>query len=170
MPPSTGCSRVIHIGSFSKTLSAAVRCGFIAARRDWIDGLVDLKIAMSFGGGRLSSELVLKLLGDGSYRKHMVALRLRLSRSMVEATARLASLGITPWLEPRGGMFLWCMLPEGMDAADVARRALSENVVLAPGNVFSVSRTADGFLRFNVAQSSDPRIFAALERAMHGES
>jgi DNA-binding transcriptional MocR family regulator len=52
----------------------------------------------------------------------------------------------------------------------VARQALAENVVLAPGNVFSVSQTAARFMRFNVAQSSDPRIFAALERAMHGES
>ena len=54
-----GLDRVIHIGSFSKTLSASVRCGFIAARPDWIEGLTDLKIATSFGGGRLAAELVL---------------------------------------------------------------------------------------------------------------
>ena len=161
-----GLSRVVQIGSFSKTLSASVRCGFIAAPRDWIDGLTDLKIAMSFGGGRLSSELVLKLLGDGSYRKHMEALRLRLARAMIETTARLAEIGITPWHEPRAGMFLWCRLPQGLDAADIARRALAENVVLAPGNAFSLSRTANGFLRFNVAQSGDERIFKVLTSAM----
>jgi len=63
-------------------------------------------------------------------------------------------------------MFLWCALPEGLDAADIARRALAENIVLAPGNAFSLAQSATGFLRFNVAQSSDPRIFSALERAM----
>lgn len=161
-----GLSRVVQIGSFSKTLSASVRCGFIAAPRDWIEGLTDLKIAMSFGGGRLSSELVLKLLGDGSYRKHMEALRLRLSRAMIETTARLAAIGIAPWQEPRAGMFLWCSLPEGIDAAEVARRALSENIVLAPGNAFSLSRTANSFLRFNVAQCGDERIFKMLAAAM----
>lgn len=161
-----GLNRVVQIGSFSKTLSASVRCGFIAAPRDWIDGLTDLKIAMSFGGGRLSSELVLKLLGDGSYRKHMEALRSRLSRAMAETTARLAALGIVPWHEPRAGMFLWCRLPQGLDAADIARRALAENIVLAPGNAFSLSRTANGFLRFNVAQSGDERIFKVLAAAM----
>jgi DNA-binding transcriptional MocR family regulator len=161
-----GLSRVVQIGSFSKTLSASVRCGFIAAPRDWIDGLTDLKIAMSFGGGRLSSELVLKLLGDGSYRKHMDALRSRLARAMTETTARLAELGIVPWHQPRAGMFLWCRLPPGLDAADIARRALAENIVLAPGNAFSLSRTASGFLRFNVAQSTDQRIFKVLATAM----
>lgn len=162
-----GLDRVVHIGSFSKSLSAAVRCGFIAARHDWIEGLIDLKIATSFGSGRLSSELVLSVLKDGTYRKHMEALRERLSRSMGPVSAKLSALGIKPWIEPRGGMFLWCALPEGIDAADVARRALVENVVLAPGNAFSVAQSAGRFLRFNVAQCGDPRVFKVLERAMH---
>lgn len=102
-----GLERVIHMGSFSKSLSASVRCGFIAARRDWIDGLVDLRIATSFGGGRLSSELVLLMLKDGTYRKHMDHLRARLAHSMGETSVKLKALGVMPWIEPRGGMFLW---------------------------------------------------------------
>lgn len=163
-----GLDRVIHIGSFSKTLSAAARCGFIATRPDWIEGLIDLKIATSFGGNPVSAELVLNILKDGTYRKHIATLRDRLSRAMGETNRKLQVLGLKPFLEPRGGMFLWCQLPDGLDAADVARRALADNIVLAPGNVFSVSQTATRFLRFNVAQSSDPRVFAAVERAMRG--
>lgn len=163
-----GLDRVIHIGSFSKTLSAAARCGFIAARPDWIEGLIDLKIATSFGGNPVSAELVLNILKDGTYRKHIATLRDRLSRATGETNKKLRGLGLKPWLEPRGGMFLWCQLPDGLDAADVARRALADNIVLAPGNVFSVSQTATRFLRFNVAQSSDPRVFAAVERAIRG--
>ena len=65
--------------------------------------------------------------------------------------------------------YLWCRLPDGQDSAALARRAVSENVVLAPGNVFSVSQTASAFLRFNVAQASDPHIYAVLRRAMATE-
>lgn len=161
-----GLELVVHIGSFSKTLSASVRCGFIAAKPEWIDGLVDLKITTNFGMGRLSSELVLTLLTDGSYRKHLEELRVRLSRAMEATTGRLASLGITPWLQPQAGLFLWCRLPEGIEAADVARACLADNIVLAPGNVFSQSEEAGSFLRFNVAQSQDPRIFQSLERVL----
>jgi len=161
-----GLERVIHIGSFSKTLSASARCGFIAARPDWIEGLIDLKIATSFGGGRLAAELVLNVLRDGSYRKHMEGLRLRLSRAMGEVNTRLKSLGIEPWLEPQAGMFLWSQLPDGIDAADVAREALAENIVLAPGNAFSLSQSATGFLRFNVSQSQDGRVFEVLRKAI----
>ena len=161
-----GLERVIHIGSFSKTLSASVRCGFIAARPDWIEGLLDLKIATSFGGASLSAELVLALLMDGSYRKHMEALRQRLYRARSETVARLKAIGIVPWIEPQAGMFLWCKLPDGLDAAGIARRALAESVVLAPGNAFSLSQTAGRFMRFNVAQSLDQRIFTTLQGAM----
>ena len=81
---------------------------------------------------------------------------------MFDVSARLKALGITPWFEPPAGMFLWCRLPEGLDAAQVARQALTKNVVLAPGNAFSLSQTAPGYLRFNVSQSLDDRIFEVL--------
>jgi DNA-binding transcriptional MocR family regulator len=161
-----GIDRVIHIGSFSKTLSASARCGFVAVRADWIDGLIDLKIATSFGGGRLAAELVLHVLRDGGYRKHMEGLRLRLSRAMREVNGRLKWLGLEPWLEPQAGMFLWSRLPDGIDAADVAREALADNIVLAPGNAFSLSQSAAGFLRFNVSQSQDERVFEVLRKAL----
>ena len=161
-----GLERVIHIGSFSKTLSASARCGFVAARPEWIEGLTDLKIATTFGGGRLNAELVLNVLSDGSYRKHVEALRSRLSQAMFEVSARLRSLGIVPWLEPQAGMFLWCRLPDDADAADVARAALERNIVLAPGNAFSLSQSAGNFMRFNVSQTLDPRVFEVLRLAL----
>ena len=157
-----GLDRVVQIGSFSKTLSASVRCGYIAAPRSWIEGLIDLKIATTFGGPNLAAELVLTLLRDGSYRKHMEALRLRLTRTMTETAARLAAVGIRPWIEPRAGMFLWCRLPEGLDASELAQKALAHDIVLAPGNAFSHSGAASGFLRFNVAQSTDERLYRVL--------
>lgn len=165
-----GLERVIHTGSFSKTLSASVRVGYIAARGEWIEGLVDLKLATAFESGHFSAELLHTLLSNGAYRKHMEGLRKRLSDSMGSTLERLRRLGIEPWLEPRGGMFVWCRLPEGLDAGRLAQRALQQQVVLAPGNVFSLSQSAGRFLRFNVAQSQSPKIYHALEEAMEAQS
>lgn len=162
-----GLARVIRIGSFSKTLSASIRCGYIAARPDWIEALVDLQVATSFGGpSPVAAELVRATLSDGSYRKHLEGLRRRLARVRRETAGKLEAIGMRPWLMPRGGFYLWCSLPDGQDAADVARAAMRENMVLAPGNVFSVSQSASGHLRFNVAQMKDSRVFEALVRAM----
>lgn len=162
-----GLDRVIRIGSFSKTLSASVRCGYIAARPDWIENLVDLQVAASFGGpGPVATELIAGILSGGGYRKHMEEVRRRLVRARQQAIDRLARLGIVPWIVPRGGFYLWCRLPDGLDSAVIARHCMAEKVVLAPGNVFSVSQSAGAFLRFNVAQLGEDRIFAAIGRAM----
>lgn len=164
-----GLCRVIRIGSFSKTLSASTRCGYIAARADWIEGLIDLQVATNFGGpSPVSAELVAHVLAGGGYRKHMEELRLRLVRARRETADRLLRLGIEPWLSPRGGFYLWCRLPQGLDSARLAQAAMAENVVLAPGNVFSPSQSAGNFMRFNVAHMADPRVYAVLKTAMEG--
>jgi DNA-binding transcriptional MocR family regulator len=161
-----GLANVVLVGSFSKTLSASVRCGFLATRADWIDKLADLQLATQFGSPNLSAELVLTMLRDGGYRRHVEALRDRLAGAMAATVTKLRAIGIAPWIVPEAGMFLWCRLPDGLDAAEIARRCLSQGVVLAPGNAFSLSQGARGFMRFNVAQSSDPRLFQVIERAM----
>ncbi len=165
-----GLSRVIRIGSFSKTLSASIRCGYIAARADWIEELIDLQVATNFGGvSPIAAELVYGVLSDGSYRKHLDGLRRRLAKARQDAVPKLARLGIEPWLMPRGGFYLWCRLPEGVDAASVARNALREDVVLAPGNVFSLSQSSTGFMRFNVAQMPGQRVYDILSKALAGQ-
>ncbi|MDH4842211.1 PLP-dependent aminotransferase family protein [Pseudomonas sp. BN505] len=161
-----GLSRVIQIGSFSKTISASVRCGYIAARGEWIESLVDLKIATTFGGGRLAADIIHHAITDSGYRKHMESVRLRLAEAMDKTATKLRAIGIKPWIMPQAGLYLWCQLPQGKDAATLARACLNEGVVLAPGNAFSQSMTAGDFLRFNVAQSGDARIYEVLKRAL----
>jgi len=159
-------NRVIQIGSFSKTLSASARCGYIVARSDWLDPLVDMKIASNFAGSQMSEALVLEVLKDGSYRRHMETVKARLSKARANISQTLRLLDIVPWIEPQAGIFLWCRLPENINAADVARHALTENMVLAPGNVFSQSPMASNFMRFNVSQCDHPHFANILRHAL----
>lgn len=162
-----GLSKVFYIGSFSKTLSASMRCGYIAAPREWIEPLLDLKIATGFGSGQLAATVVLSALTDSGYRKHMSTVHTRLARARTQTVPRLAKLGITPWLIPKAGMFLWCRLPDNNSATELANRCLSQGVVLAPGNTFSQSHSAENFMRFNVAQASNARVFEVLAQALN---
>ena len=160
-----GLDRVVHVSSFSKTISASMRCGYLALRSDWVDGIVDLKIAATFSGG-FSSEVVFAVLKDGGYRKYLRELQDKLAQAAEVTRRRLEHIGIVPWVVPQAGMFLWCRLPDGLDAAEVARRALEKGVVLAPGNVFSVSQSAPSMMRFNPSQCDDESLFVLLEEVM----
>ncbi len=162
-----GLNRVLRIGGFSKTLSASVRCGYIAGRADWIEALVDLQVATSFGGpSPVASDLLAGVLTGGGYRKHLAEVDRRLARARKTVAGRLAPLGITPWIMPRGGFYLWCRFPDGIDTSEVAQRAMNDNIVLAPGNVFSPSQSAAAFMRFNVAQMADQRIYDTLAKTL----
>lgn len=161
-----GLSRVFYIGSFSKTLSASLRCGYIAAPNEWVESLLDLKIATGFGGGQLAAAVVLSALTDSGYRKHMSMIHTRLASARSQTLPRLAKLEIVPWLLPQAGMFLWCRLPDNNSATELANRCLSQGVVLAPGNAFSQSKNAENFMRFNVAQMSNSKVFEVLAESL----
>ncbi len=60
-------------------------------------------------------------------------------------------------------MYLWCRLPHDLCAIDVARKAHKKGVVLAPGNVFSLTGSSKHFLLFNVSQCASEKIFDVLE-------
>ena len=161
-----GLDRVIRIGSFSKSVTAALRCGHIAARPDWIEALADLRAATSMSGNPLSAETLYCVLTDGSYRRHMDQVRSRLARCRARTLARLRSLDIMPWIEPSAGIFIWAQLPDSRDAAKLARSALAEGIVLAPGNVFSPGGLWSDYLRFNVAMSNDDQLSGFLAQEL----
>ncbi|RJE78748.1 PLP-dependent aminotransferase family protein [Paracoccus sp. JM45] len=159
-----GLQRVIRIGNFSKTLSAAARCGYVIARPDLIEALTDLQVATNFGGpSPVAAEIVRITLADGSYRKHIAATQARLTRARRDTVAKLRPLGVEPWTMPRGGFYLWCRLPEGIDAGNFAKEALEHQLILAPGNVFSAMGDANRFMRFNVSQMA-PLVYDTLAK------
>jgi len=161
-----GLNQVIHIGSFSKTLSAAIRCGYIISHAERLQELIDLKISTHFSSGQLNEEIVYQALTDSSYRKHLEWIKSHLIDAMNQTIKRLAVLGIKPWIIPKAGIFLWCSLPNNLDAGEVSKICLQYGVVLAPGNSFSQSNQARNFLRFNVAQCNDKKLYDVLTLAM----
>ncbi len=161
-----GLERVLRIGSFSKTLSASVRCGYIAARSDWIEGLIDLQIATNFSAaGQLAATIVHTLLADGGYRRHLEALRRRLARARQDVGGRLEGNRTAPVDGAARGLLSLVRVAEGrtLRAGPLRRR---QGVILAPGNVFSPSQSAGRFLRFNAAQMSDERAWDVLARGL----
>ncbi len=159
-----GLEQVIYIGSYSKTLSAAIRCGFLTAKTEWLEGLLDLKIATTFGGSPFSAALIWHILKDGSYHKYMHELKLKLTKGRSQVVKNLEAIQIKPWLIPDAGIYLWCKLPYGLDSAIVAKHAFDQKIILAPGSTFYVDDQTSSYLRFNITQSASPRIYKTLKQ------
>ncbi len=161
-----GLRRVVQVGSATKAVGAAMRCGYIAAREDWIGQLVDLKLATTMGNSATGAHILHRVLTESGYRRHLDGLRRKLADSMGRTLQNLRRHGLIPWIEPRAGIYVWARLPGGVSAADVARYALTRKMMFAPGPAFSGSEEARGCLRFNVSRCGDPRVYEVLDEAI----
>lgn len=158
--------RVIYVGSFSKTLSASLRVGYLACDPDLAAALTDVKIVSSVSTSEFSERLVYLMLTEGHYRKLMERVHERLSQATDRTLRLLERNGMRIYAEPRGGMFIWAEAPEVSDAARLAGEAATAGIMLAPGSIFRPQMQPSPWLRFNVAYSLDPRLarFLAASR------
>lgn len=138
---------VMHCSSFSKNLAPGYRIGWACAGR--FAPLVErLKLTSTLSVAVPSQAAVLHFLQHGALDKHLRQLRSTLARQQ-EQCVRLASRHLpagTRMTRPEGGYFLWTELPPDIDALQLHRLALSQNISLAPGQLFS----ADGRFRHHV--------------------
>lgn len=156
--------RVIYVGSFSKTVAANLRVGFIAAERELVRMLADRKLLAALTTSELGERVMHQVLAEGHYRKHVERLRRRLAARREPVLGRLESLGLRVFADPQGGMFAW--LDAGRDSHALAARAYEQQWLLAPGSLFSPGQLPSSWLRFNLASSSHPDMLRFLERVL----
>ncbi|MEW5942374.1 MAG: PLP-dependent aminotransferase family protein [Pseudomonadota bacterium] len=155
-------NRVIYIGSYSKTVSASLRVGFIACKREITEYLTDLKLLTGLTTSEIDERLIYQLLTDGYYRKHLDKLRSQLDKAREKTIRNLEHIGFSLYVEPVGGMFIWAKKYDHSNAAEIAGKAAKQGIVLAPGNLFRPHQEPSPWLRFNVANCDDPALFKFL--------
>jgi 2-aminoadipate transaminase len=137
-------SRVIHVGSFSKTLAPALRLGYVIA--DWtvMSRLVGLKRETDSGTGAIEQMLVAEYF-QRQFAEHVGeltgVLRGKLD-TMVEAIEREFGTAIEKMWRPKGGIFLWIKLPDRVDVTRLVEPAAREGLVFNPGPEWSCNPAA----------------------------
>ena len=66
-----GAERVIHIGSFSKTLSPALGLGFVVAPRSLAERLVEVAAVLAPAPNRITQLAVMEFLSNGHFLRHL---------------------------------------------------------------------------------------------------
>ncbi len=159
-------NRVIYVGSFSKTLSADLRVGYLACHPDLRVRFSDVKIVSCVSTSEFAERLVYLMLTEGHYRKFIERLQGRLADAASRTLRMLERHGLQPQLEPKGGMFVWAEVPGIGDATRLASDAASHGIMLAPGSIFRPQQQASAHLRFNVAYALDKRLERYLGEAL----
>ena len=154
--------RVIYVSSYSKTISASLRVGFIACQAELAGRLLDLKLLTGLTSSEINQRVIYQILVEGRYRKHMEKVRARLAVKRGEVIRALEDCGLTLHAEPAGGMFVWAKLADGKQAAELASVAARHNIMLAPGHLFRPYQEPSSWLRFNVAHCDEAQLYTLL--------
>ncbi|VXC02405.1 PLP-dependent aminotransferase family protein [Massilia sp. 9I] len=159
-----GLKRVIYLGGFSKSMAPNLRVGFIATSHERAQRLADRKMLSTLSTSDLGERVVYKILSEGLYRKHLDRVRARLDAARPQALRQLESLGLRLDPAPSAGMFVW--VDAARDTNAVAARAMQDELLLAPGSLFSPKQLASTHMRLNVAALQDAGTLRLLERAL----
>lgn len=156
---------VIHVGCFSKTLSASLRVGYVAADPKLIAALRDLKMITLTNSSGYAERLVHGLIANGGYGGHLRQLRARVRRAGKIALQTLDRFGLDVFTPPTGGYYLWCRVPPGVEGLRFFQQAAAEGVFIAPGPVFAQERGGSAHhMRLNIAYVGDRRFQAFLKQ------
>lgn len=115
----------------------------------------------------LNQLIVAHMLEQGGYDRYLRHVRQEYARNIaltVKAVSQYFPEG-TRVTQPEGGFALWVELPNGVDAMELHRRASRENVIIAPGLLFSATQRKYGnFIRLSCAVPWNDRLENALSR------
>lgn len=159
-------ARTLFLGTLSKTLSPALRIGWVCGPKAVIEKLVLLKQGADLHVSTINQMVAHRAVSEG-YDQHLHRLRGAYghkARVMLAALERAMPKGVT-WSHPEGGMFVWIDLPEGIDGAALLARAIKEErVAFVPGAPFFAEVPRANAIRLSYSLPTDEQIEEGVAR------
>lgn len=154
----------LYVGSFSKSVSAALRVGFIAGSKELIDELGDLKMLLHTSSSEFCERTVDVILMEGHFLRHLIRLQERLKAATAAGLQMLDEIGAQVFCRPEQSLYLWARFKHIDDARELTRQLLPKGFMIAPGHIFSPEQSRiNPWTRLNVAYLNDPLLMAVFK-------
>ena len=158
-------NRVLYVGSFSKTLSAGLRVGYIYGPV----GVMKSMVAVRGGDGQdplFNQKIIMRTLKKLDFEEHLANVR-----KIYGAKASLMQETLTKYCAPackvempEGGMFAWVTMPEAVDLEQFSQEALSNGIAVVKSGAFAVDEANGGHaFRLNFSAPKDADIVKGCE-------
>ncbi|MBU5294326.1 aminotransferase-like domain-containing protein [Anaerosalibacter bizertensis] len=158
--------RVIFLGTFSKIFCPGLRLGWVCAEEEVLNKFVLAKQGSDLQSSTISQMQVAKFLEEYDIEAHIENLKkvYKKRRDLMINTMKEEFPEEIKFTNPEGGLFTWVVLPEYMNARDLAVKAIEKNVAFVPGGSFFPNGGNENTLRLNYSSMDDEKIVIGIKR------
>jgi len=148
-----GAAVVIHLKSFAKLVSPALRVGVIVAPTRYARVFSRVKHGLDPFVSAVAQRALAECLRSSDFHRHVVSMRhsLQLRWGTLDAALRRHMPTGLRWTAPAGGFCAWLELPPRIRPRDFIHDATNHGVQLSPGRLFCVYESGDHGLRLAFA-------------------
>ena len=157
---------VIYLSTFSKTLAPGLRLAWVIAPAQVIRKLVQAKQGADLHTSTFNQIVAYEVARGGFIDRHIWLIRRVYGERrniMLDAMEELFPPGVQ-WTKPKGGLFLWGMLPKEMDTTEIFKIAVARKVAFVPGTSFFALGGGKNTMRLNFSYSNPDQIQIGIER------
>jgi GntR family transcriptional regulator/MocR family aminotransferase len=151
--------RVLHLGSFSKTISPALRLGFLVAPVELTARFGEVAACLAPAPSAAAQGAAAEFLREGHYLRHLRRMKRLYALRRQRLLDCLAELGPEPLkVEATAGMAVVVSLPPSTSDVDVSRRALSAGLAPVPLSPWYLDSTVRQALLLGVTNLDGRRV------------
>ncbi|WP_053371968.1 aminotransferase-like domain-containing protein [Paenibacillus sp. FJAT-27812] len=157
---------VFYTSTFSKTVAPALRTGWAIGDSSVIGMVAKAKQAADLHSSTMDQQILSQLLRGFKLDDHIRTISKSYGERMLEMHELLKRQGLkdVAWVKPKGGMFLWLELPDGLDAEALLRCAVQKGVAFVPGSSFYAENPQRNTARLNYTYNTGARTAQGVER------
>lgn len=159
-------NRVIFMGTFSKIFSPGIRVGWFNAAPKVLEKFNMVKQGADLQTSTTTQMILSQFLDDNDLEAHIdkiIEVYGKRKNVMVDAMEKYFPEKVT-YTNPEGGLFLWVTLPEGLNARDIAVKAIEKKVAFVPGGAFYPDSPEENHFRLNYSCMPEDKIEEGIKR------
>ena len=157
---------VIFLGTFSKIFCPGYRLGWTCAAPEILNKFNICKQGADLQASTISQMEVNKFMDMFDLDAHVEKIKAcyRKRRDVMMKAMEEEFPDSVEFTHPQGGLFTWVILPEGINAGEMAKKCLEKDVAYVPGESFYPNGGVYNTCRLNYSNMPEDKIVEGIKR------